>query len=263
MTTSAPDLVQMKREGKRFAMLTAWDSPTAQMLEEAGVRVILAGDTLAMTMLGHPTTLPVTLDEMIHHTKAVVRGAPNALVVGDMPFGSYEGNAARGIDTAVRFMKETGVRAVKFEGPDHELAHAIVARGIPLMGHLGLTPQSVHAFGGFKVQARAEDAARALLSNARALEEAGAFAVVLEAVPWQVGRTVTEALSIPTIGIGAGPHCDGQVLVTVDLLGLWRGRAAKFVKTYAELQGEIKAALEDFLADVEAGRFPDPEHSYA
>lgn len=247
-------------------MLTAWDFPTAQMLEAAGVRVILAGDTLAMTVLGHPTTLPVTLDEMIHHTNAVVRGAPSALVIGDMPFGSYEGSpteTARGIETAVRFMKETGVRAVKFEGPNVELAKAIVDRGIPVMGHLGLTPQSVHAFGGFKVQGKEEDAAQTLIANARAFERAGAFAVVLEAVPWQLGQTVTESLSIPTIGIGAGPHCDAQVLVTVDLLGLWRGRPAKFVKTYAHVEDEIQAAVTAFVAEVEAGRYPTREHSYA
>lgn len=260
--TTVTDLRRFKAEGERFAMLTAYDYPTARILDEAGIPVLLVGDSLANVVLGHDTTLPVTMDEMLHHTRAVVRGARNALVVGDMPFLSYQASDEEAIRNAGRFLKEGGAHAVKLEGAPLALIEAMVTRGIPVMGHLGLTPQSVHAMGGYRVQAREAEAAERLLSDALGLEKAGAFSVVLEGVPSEVARRVTESLAVPTIGIGAGPHCDGQVLVIHDLVGLSFGTPPKFVKRYADIGAEITRAVAAFKEEVEAGTFPGPEHSY-
>lgn len=256
------DLAAWKAEGRRFAMLTAYDYPTARILDEAGIPVILVGDSLANVVLGHETTLPVTMEEMLHHTRAVVRGAGEALVVGDMPFLSYQASPEEAVRNAGRFLKEGGARAVKVEGPVAELAEVLVSRGIPVMGHLGLTPQSVHALGGYRVQARGEEAAERLLADAKELERAGVFSLVLEAVPAEVARRVTGSISVPTIGIGAGPHCDGQVLVLHDLVGLSFGKPAKFVKRYVDLRSEMERAVRAFAAEVEAGTYPGEEHTY-
>ena len=256
------DLRSIKAEGRRFAMLTAYDYPTARILDEAGIPVILVGDSLANVVLGHPTTLPVTMEEMLHHTRAVARGAPNALVVGDLPFLSYQASEEEAIRNAGRFLKEAGAHAVKLEGGHPELIERMVSAGIPVMGHLGLTPQSVHAMGGYRVQARTEEAAERLLADALQLEKAGVFSLVLEGVPSGVAERVTASIAVPTIGIGAGPHCDGQVLVLHDLLGLSFGKPAKFVKRYAELGDEISRAVTAFKDEVEEGAYPGPEHSY-
>lgn len=256
------DLRSLKAEGRRFAMLTAYDYPTARILDEAGIPVLLVGDSLANVVLGHATTLPVTMEEMLHHTRAVARGAANALVVGDLPFLSYQASDDEAIRNAGRFLKEGGAHAVKLEGGHPELIERMVSAGIPVMGHLGLTPQSVHAMGGYRVQARTEEAAERLLADALQLEKAGVFSLVLEGVPSAVAERVTGSLVVPTIGIGAGPHCDGQVLVLHDLLGLSFGKPAKFVKQYADLRGEIERAVTEFREEVEGGAYPGPEHSY-
>jgi 3-methyl-2-oxobutanoate hydroxymethyltransferase len=262
MTVTVRDLRNWKSEGRRFAMLTAYDYPTAQILDEAGIPVLLVGDSVANNELGYENTLPVTMDEMLHHAKAVARGAKDALLVGDMPFGSYQGSVAEGVANAVRFLKEGGMHAIKVEGAMFELTEALVARGIPVMGHLGLTPQSVHAMGGYRVQARTEETAARLLQDASGLEKAGVFSLVLEGVPTEVAKQVTESISAPTIGIGAGPHCDGQVLVVNDLLGIGGGTYPKFVKPYANLRAVITEAVTAYREDVESGSFPDAEHSY-
>lgn len=261
--TTIHDLSAWKAEGRRFAMLTAYDYPTARILDEAGIPVLLVGDSLANVVLGYDTTLPVTMDEMLHHTRAVARGAPNALVVGDMPFLSYQVSIDEAVRNAGRFLKEGGAQAVKFEGAHLELVERLTSQGIPVMGHLGLTPQSVHQMGGYRVQARSEEAADRLLEDALSLEKSGAFALVLEGVPGEVASRVTAALHAPTIGIGAGPGCDGQVLVIHDLLGLSFGTPPKFVKPYADLRGEIDRAARAFAAEVESGVFPDDTHSYS
>lgn len=257
------DLAAWKREGRKFPMLTAYDFPTAQILDEAGIPVLLVGDSVANNILGYENTLPVTMEEMLHHARAVSRGARNALLVGDMPFLSYQTSTEEAIRNAGRFLKEGGMHAVKIEGPFLDLAEALVSRGIPVMGHLGLTPQSVHAMGGYRVQARSDEAAERLLADAQALEKSGAFSLVLEGIPSEVARRVTESVSVPTIGIGAGPHCDGQVLVITDLLGLGGGTYPKFVKPYANLREEITRAVRAFADEVEAGQFPDEAHSYS
>ena len=257
------DLAKFKQEGHRFPVLTAYDYSTASILDEAGIPVLLVGDSLAQCMLGYETTLPVSMDEMLHHTRAVVRGTQRALVVADMPFGSYQASVREGLENAVRFLKEAGAHAVKLEGPQGELTQALVAAGIPVMSHLGLTPQSVHQMGGYRVQARTGEDAQRLLADALDLEKAGAFSLVLEGIPSGVARSVTEALVIPTIGVGAGPHCDGQVLVVNDLLGLGSGTYPKFVKQYADLRSAVTDAAERFAADVEQGTFPDESHSYS
>ena len=261
--TTIHDLAAWKREGRRFAMLTAYDFPTAQILDRAGIPVILVGDSVANNVLGYDTTLPVTMEEMLHHARAVSRGAKEALLVGDMPFMSYQAGRDEAIRNAGRFLKEAGMHAVKLEGPHLDLAEAIVAAGIPVMGHLGLTPQSVHAMGGYRVQAREDEAAERLLAEAQALEKSGIFSLVLEGIPSDVARRVTETVTVPTIGIGAGPSCDGQVLVFHDLVGLREGRYPKFVKTYADLRGEVTRAVRAFADEVEAGTFPDEAHSYS
>jgi 3-methyl-2-oxobutanoate hydroxymethyltransferase len=263
MSVTVRDLRTWKEQGKRFPMLTCYDYPTARILDAAGIPVLLVGDSVGDNVLGYPTTVPVTMEEILHHTRAVTRGVENALVVGDMPFLSFQVSVQDGIRNAGRLLKEGGAHAVKFEGAMVELAQALVERGIPVMGHLGLTPQSVHAMGGYRVQGRSEEAARRLLDDALALEKAGVFALVLEGIPMDLAKQITESLQVPTIGIGAGPHCTGQVLVLHDLLGLGERRPAKFVKPYANLREEIARAVTAFAADVEAGRYPDEAHSYS
>ena len=263
MGVSIHDLAGLKARGERFTMLTAYDFPTAQIVDEAGVPVILVGDSLAQVVLGYDTTIPATVDEMLHHTRAVARGARNALIVGDMPFGSYGTSLEDGLRNATRFLKEGGAHAVKFEGPQAELVEACSRIGIPVMAHLGLTPQSVNLFGGYKVQGRSDEQAANILRWAKELEEAGAFALVLECVPTELAGRITRALSIPTIGIGAGPECDAQVLVINDLLGLTPGKTPKFVKRFADLRGSVSDAVRAYVAEVEAGTYPGPEHSYS
>ncbi|MGH2811419.1 MAG: 3-methyl-2-oxobutanoate hydroxymethyltransferase [Actinomycetota bacterium] len=263
MPVTIHDLARFKSERRRFVMLTAYDYPTAQILDEAGIPVLLVGDSLANVILGYDTTLPVTMEEMLHHTKAVARGTTNALIVGDMPFASYQISTEEAIRNATRFLKEGGAHAVKVEGAQTELTSALVERGIPVMGHLGLTPQSVHAMGGYRVQGRTEEAADRLLQDAHNLEKAGVFSLVLEGIPTGVAKTITESMTAPTIGIGAGPHCDAQVLVITDLLGFGSGKYPKFVKPYANLREQILEAVGAFRADVVAGTFPDPDHSYS
>jgi 3-methyl-2-oxobutanoate hydroxymethyltransferase len=262
MSFTIRDLRRFKERGERFIMLTAYDFPTARILDEAGVPVILVGDSLAQNVLGYSTTLPVTMDEMLHHTRAVARGATNALIVGDMPFMSYHASIEDGIRNAGRFLKEGGAHAVKLEGPLVELAAALVDRGIPVMGHLGLTPQSVHAMGGYRVQGKTEEDARRLLDEAQAMDKSGIFSLVLEGVPESLAAKITEAVAAPTIGIGAGPHCDAQVLVLTDLLGLGFGSYPKFAKPYLDLRGEITKAVQTFRDEVVSGTFPDDAHSY-
>ncbi|HEV8572753.1 MAG TPA: 3-methyl-2-oxobutanoate hydroxymethyltransferase [Actinomycetota bacterium] len=254
------DLATWKAEGRRFSMLTAYDFPTARILDGAGIPVLLVGDSVGNNVLGYANTLPVTMEEMLHHTRAVVRGTKNALIVGDMPFLSYQPSMEEGIRNAGLFIK-AGAHAVKVEGAQVELTARLTELGIPVMGHVGLTPQFVHALGGYRVQGRTEEAAIRLRQQAESLEKAGIFSLVLEGMPAEVGKRITEAVSVPTIGIGAGPHCDGQVLVVNDLLGLneW---VPKFVKTYANLRDEIDRAVRAYAADVEAGTFPDQAHSY-
>lgn len=263
MGVSIHDLAAFKARGERFVMLTAYDYPTAQIVDEAGVPVILVGDSLAQVVLGYDTTIPASVDEMLHHTRAVARGARGALIVGDMPFGSYGTSIPDGVRNATRFLKEGGAHAVKFEGPQIELAEACSRIGIPVMAHLGLTPQSVHLFGGYKVQGRSEEQAASIVRWAKELEDAGAFALVLECVPSDLAARITASLSIPTIGIGAGPSCDAQVLVINDLLGLTPGKAPKFVKRYASLRDDVTAAVRAYADEVAAGTYPGPEHSYA
>ena len=261
--TTVLDLQRLKRERRRFAMLTAYDALVAGLLDRAGIPVLLVGDSLGMVVLGHETTVPVTLDDMLHHCKAVARGATHALLVGDLPFLSYEVSAERALDAAGRLLKEGGMHAVKLEGGSAvaTTVRRLTDAGIPVMGHLGLTPQKVHQLGGFKVQGRTAEAAARILADAHALEAAGAFSLVLEAVPSEVARTVTEALTIPTIGIGAGPHCDGQVLVFHDMAGLSE-RVPRFVKRYGDLATEIGRIVTQFAADVAEGTYPMPEHTY-
>ena len=261
MTTTIHDLRAWKAEGKRFAMLTAYDFPTAQILDEAGIPVLLVGDSVATNVLGYETTLPVTMEEMLHHTRAVARGAGNALVVADMPFLSYQVSVEEGIRNAGRFLKEGGAHAVKLEGPQLELTSRLVELGIPVMGHVGLTPQSVHGMGGYRVQGRGEEAARRLTDQSLSIEKAGAFSIVLEGMPDDVAEQITRQLQIPTIGIGAGAACDAQVLVVHDLLGLSE-RPPKLAKAYANLRATIADAARAFAAEVASGAFPDEKHTY-
>ena len=262
MTVTINDLRAWKTAHKRWAMLTAYDHPTAQILDQVGVPVLLVGDSVANNVLGYTDTLPVTMEDMLHHTAAVARGAERAMVVGDMPFLSYQVSVEEGVLNAGRFLKEAGAHAVKIEGPQYDLIHKLVELGIPVMAHVGLTPQSVHGMGGYRIQGRGEEAARRLLDQALSLEKSGAFAVVLEGVPSSVGAQISSELHIPTIGIGAGPDTDAQVLVINDLLGINQG-VPKFVKKYADLRGVMAGAVTRFISDVEAGAFPDEDHSYA
>lgn len=258
------DVQAHKERGERITMVTAYDTLSAVIAEEAGIPLLLVGDSLGMVVLGMDSTVPVTVEQMLHHTAAVTRGASTALVVADLPFGSYQEGPTQALRTATRFLKEAGANAVKIEGGGRmaEVTATLVDAGIPVMAHLGLTPQSVNALGGYRVQGRGEEAATRLLADAKELERAGAFAMVLEAVPNDVGRDVTAALSIPTIGIGAGPDTDGQVLVWHDLLGLTDGPSPRFVKRYAELRGTVRDALAAFAAEVQDGTYPASEHTY-
>jgi 3-methyl-2-oxobutanoate hydroxymethyltransferase len=257
-------LREKKAAGERIVMLTATDSSLARIVDEAGVDIALVGDSLGMVALGHDSTLPVTMDEMLVFTRAVARGARRALVVGDMPFLSYQVSPEEARRNAGRFLKEGGAAAVKLEGGAEVAATvaSIVAMGVPVLGHVGLTPQAVHAMGGYRVQGRDGERAREILDGARALEEAGAFAVVLEGMPRGLAARITAALRIPTIGIGAGPECDGQVLVLHDLLGLYGGRRPKFAKRYAACGEEAGRAVRQFCSEVRGGIFPDEEHSF-
>jgi 3-methyl-2-oxobutanoate hydroxymethyltransferase len=256
------DIAAAKARGEKWPMLTAYDALTAGVFDDAGIPVLLVGDSAAMVVYGHDTTIPVTVDDLIPLTAAVVRSTSRAMVVADLPFGSYQVSAEAALATATRFLKETGAHAIKLEGGDRVVAQveALVAAGIPVMGHLGLTPQSVNAFGGYRVQGRGEDGER-LLHDAKALQAAGAFSVVLEAVPAPLAARVTASLAIPTIGIGAGPGCDAQVLVWQDMAGL-SPRVPKFVKRYADLAGTLRAAVTAYAEDVTSGAFPGDEYSY-
>jgi len=257
MKWTVPKIKALKGKQK-IAVLTAYDALSAQYVDEAEIPLVLVGDSLAMTVLGHETTLPVTMDEMVHHTVAVSRGVKNGLVVADMPFMSYQGTVEHAIENAGRFVKEAGADAVKIEGGviRSSLVEMLVANGIPVLGHIGLTPQSIKEFGGFKAQGKTDEAANALMEDAVALQKAGAFAVVLECVPAELAQEITKKLKISTIGIGAGPHCDGQVLVFTDLLGMGHGRVPGFVKQYADLKPQIQQALSAYKEEVENGQFP-------
>jgi len=256
-------LRQKKERGETISMLTAYDYPTALAMDQAGLDAILVGDSLGMVVLGYPNTLPVTMEEMLHHCRAVARGSKSALLIGDMPFMSYQVSAEDALRNAGRFLQQGGMDAVKLEGGRERLeaVRAIVGAGIPVMGHLGLTPQSVNQLGGFRPQGRTAATAKRLLEDALLLEEAGCFSLVLESVPARLAELVTARLHIPTLGIGAGIGCDGQVLVTHDLLGLFDRFTPKFVKKYADFHAEMKRAFRAFIADVEAKSFPAQEHS--
>lgn len=268
---TVPDIVSRKSRlpigslaEPRITCLTAYDYPTARLLDEAEVDILLVGDSLAMVVLGYENTLPVTMEEMLHHTRAVRRGAKRALLVADMPYGSFHTSVAESVANAVRFVKEAGAEAVKVEGGERrlELIARLVEAEIPVMAHIGLTPQSLHALGGFRVQGKTADAAEQLLRDARAIEAAGAFSVVLESIPRELAARITQELRIPTIGIGAGPVCDGQVLVLHDMVGLTAGHTPKFARRYANLGETIAAAVGEYCADVRAGRFPSDAESY-
>jgi len=258
-------LLDMKKRGEKIVVLTAYDHPTARLEDEAGVEVILVGDSVGNVVLGYESTIPVTVDEMVHHLKAVTRARPQALVVGDLPFMSYQAAPEDAVRSAGRLVKEGGAEAVKVEGARRVEApvRAIIDAAIPVMGHVGLTPQSVNQFGGYRVQGREAPDGERVLDDARFLEEAGCFALVVEGVPWQLAQRITAAVGIPTIGIGAGPHCDGQVLVVNDLLGIDARFTPRFVKRYAEVGATMSRAFADFASDVKAGKFPDIDHSYS
>lgn len=268
---TVPELLQRKSRAagsfsssNKITCLTAYDYPTARLLDEAGVDVLLVGDSLGMVVLGYESTLPVTIEEMLHHTRAVRRGTRRALVVADMPYGSYHADTAESLRNAMRFVKEAGAEAVKIEGGEKrlELIVKLTEAEIPVMGHVGLTPQSLNALGGFRVQGKTSDAAEQLIRDARAVEAAGAFAVVLEAMPRELAARITRELRIPTIGIGAGPECDGQVLVLHDLVGLTFGATPKFAREYANVGAMIGKAAREFCEDVRGGTFPSDEESY-
>jgi 3-methyl-2-oxobutanoate hydroxymethyltransferase len=259
-----PDFLEMKRSGRKITMVTAYDYAFASLVDAVDIDIILVGDSGAMTVLGYETTVPVTMREMLTMARAVARGARNTFLLGDMPFLSYGVSREKAVENAGRFLKEAGMDAVKLEGGRRmaPVVEAIVRAGIPVMGHIGLTPQSLSQLGGFRVQGKDLESARALVEDAIALQEAGAFAILVEAVPAPVGQMITEALRVPTIGIGAGPHCDGQVLVLHDMLGLFERFLPKFVKRYAELGASARDALARFAEEVRGGQFPGPEHCY-
>lgn len=258
------DIYKKKTESKKITMLTAYDFPTAQIVDQAGIDIILVGDSLGMVVQGVMSTLPVTMEEMLYHTKLVSRATRSAIVVGDMPFLSYQTSVSDAVLNAGRFLKEAGAEAVKIEGGTQmaDAIRAIVNAGIPVMAHIGLTPQYVHALGGFKVQGKDEAAREKILADARAVQDAGAFAVVLEAMPASLAKEIHEILHIPAIGIGAGPDCDGQVLVIHDILGLFDRFTPKFVKKYANLKDQALKAVKEYKQDVEDGKFPTEEHSF-
>lgn len=261
---TVPQIVKMKQRGEKITCLTAYDYAFARILDQAGVEILLVGDSLGCVIQGNPNTLAVTMEEMIYHTRAVVRGRKRALVIGDMPFMSYQISRDQALGNAGRFLQEGGAEAVKLEGgvTMRETIQAIVEAGIPVMGHIGLTPQSVNQFGGYKVQGREKERREAVLRDALAVEEAGAFAVVLEGMPLDLAQDITSRLTIPTIGIGAGVYCDGQVLVVHDMLGLFEDFTPKFVKRYADVKSALTDAVKDFIGEVKTRRFPAEEHSF-
>jgi 3-methyl-2-oxobutanoate hydroxymethyltransferase len=256
--------IRARKGGTPIVALTAYDYPTARLVDEAGFDFILVGDSLAQTVLGYDSTLPVTMEEMLHATRAVRRGVRRALIVGDMPFGTYQDNAAHAIQAAIRFVKEGGAEAVKVEGGVRraKIVEAIVHAEVPVMGHIGLTPQSVLRMGGYRVQGKTIEAARELIEDALALEQAGVFALVLEGIPAEISRLITDRVHVPTIGIGAGMECDGQILVFSDLVGLTFGHTAKFVRQYADVKAVVSDALKRYADDVTARRFPADQESY-
>ena len=264
MRITITDVKEMKQRKEKIPMLTAYDYVTAKMVDEAGVPLILVGDSLGMVMLGYESTIPVTIEEMIHHTKAVVKGAKKALIIGDMPFMTYHGSVSDALHNAAKFIQEGGAQAVKLEGGEvvAEQVRRLVDCGIPVMGHIGVTPQSQHQLGGFKARGKVLEEARKLLSDARVLEEAGAFAIVLECTPAPLSELITQKLTIPTIGIGAGPDCDGQVQVISDMLGLYTDFVPRHAKQYARLAGEIKTAVSSYISEVKSVSFPTMGHSY-
>ena len=259
------DIMEMKGGQRKISMLTAYDAPMAALLDQSGIDILLVGDSLGMVILGLDSTVPVTMEQMLHHAAAVRRGAQNALVIGDMPFGSYQVAPGETVKNGVRFLKEAGCDGVKLEGGESvcDEVRALVRAGVPVMGHLGLTPQTAGRLGGFKVQGKSLEAGRTMLADARALEDAGAFSLVLECVPGPLAEVVTRGISIPTFGIGAGPHCDGQVLVTNDMLGLFEKFTPGFVKKYLDLAPQMKEAITAFQDEISSGAFPAPEHSFA
>ena len=259
-----PQIKAWKKQDKKFIMITAYDVLMASVIDKTPVEIILVGDSMGVVVYGYDGTVPVTMEQIIQHTKAVVRGAPNTLIVGDMPFGSYNVSIEDAMRNANRIIKESGADAIKLEGGKKfaRVVEAMVDGGIPVMGHIGLTPQTVGQLGGFKVQGKDAEAAKQLLEDAKALEKAGAFAIVLECVPAPVAKILTEELTIPTMGIGAGPHCDSQVLVTQDLLGMFDRFVPKFVKQYAQLNQQMNEALNTFYQEVQDNTFPGPEHSF-
>ncbi len=258
------DIQKMKDDGEKIAVLTAYDYPLAMLIDQAGIDLVLVGDSVGSVISGYDTTLPVTMEEMIYHTRAVVRGTAAALVVADMPFLSYQIDLRDARLNAGRLVKDGGAQAVKLEGGEHvsHILRAIVDMDIPVVGHIGLTPQSVHRMGGYKVQGRQEEQARQLLADARAVEAAGAFAIVLEGIPAALAKQISAAVAIPTIGIGAGVHCDGQVLVLHDILGLCEKYSPKFVKRFADVSGTIRQGVQDYIREVKEGTFPGDEHSF-
>jgi len=260
-----PSLQKKKSHGERIVALTAYDFPTAKILDEAGIDLILVGDSLGMVVLGYENTIPVTMEEMIHHTKAVVRGTRRALVVGDMPYFSFHLTQEETVANASRFLKEAGSSAVKIEGASPKrlkLIEELVEAEIPVMGHVGLTPQSIHHLGQFKVRGKTVEESRRIIRDARNLERSGVFAVILECIPMELAKIISESLEIPTIGIGAGPHCDGQILVFHDLVGYSNGYLPKFVKKYRDLHQILDSGIHEYASDVHDGRFPDDGHSY-
>lgn len=262
--TTIQDFLTKKSEGRKITMLTAYDYPFAQIVEEAGIDAILVGDSLGMVVQGLDNTLPVTMDEMLYHTKIVGRAVRRALVIGDMPYMSYQASVEEAVRNAGRFLKEAGASAVKLEGGAEVAGHirAMTRSEIPVMAHIGLTPQSIHRMGGYKVQGKTDEAAKRLLEEAHIAEDAGAFALLLEAIPMKLAKTITKELSIPTIGIGAGPHCDGQVLVLHDVIGMFERFVPKFVKRYANLKEEALKAITAYREEVEKGEFPSTEQSF-
>ena len=258
------DIKKMKAQGEKISMLTAYDFGMASILDDCDIDIILVGDSLGNVVLGYDTTLPVTMEDMLHHTRAVARGVQKAMIVADMPFLSYHVSPQQALANAGRFLKEADAQAVKLEGGEEQAENIfkLTSSGIPVMAHLGLTPQSIHQLGGYKVQGKKEDAATQMIRDAKTLENAGAFSIVLECVPEKLAAEITESLTIPTIGIGAGVHCDGQVLVVNDMLGMYERMTPKFVKKYANLNQEIRNAVKKYIQEVKSSDFPDSEHSF-
>jgi 3-methyl-2-oxobutanoate hydroxymethyltransferase len=257
-------LLNMKRKGEKIAALTSYDYLSTKILDEGGIDLILVGDSLGMVIMGYENTLPVTMEEMIHHLKAVTRARPRALVAGDLPFMSYQASVEDAVRNAGRLVKEGGAESVKLEGGERyvPVIEAIVQASIPVVGHLGLTPQSLYQLGGYKIQGKDEESAERLYQDALSLEKAGCFSIVLEGIPWQLARRITQGVSIPTIGIGAGSYCDGQVLVLYDMLGIHEGTLPRFVKEYGDIGEQMKRAVSQYISDVKEGIFPSMEHSY-